>query len=167
MMSIRQGTTMLARIWHVRRGFVGVHATLIEGASGGPDRSDRRTCGACRGGAVWFGAITPATELVVGEGIETVLSAMILWGAQAGAATLGTAGLRSLVLPAAARRVVIAADNDTPAFDNKGKRLPSGMDAARAARLAWLDEDPCINVRIEMPSKVGADWNDVLVESRP
>jgi hypothetical protein len=155
---IRMGTTLLARIWHVRRGFVGVHATLIEALND----NERRTCGSCRGGAVWFGAVSPTTELVVGEGIETTLSAMILWGLPAGAATLGTAGLESLVLPQAARRVVIAADNDWPV---PPKKIGKGLSAARAARLALLDEDPRISVRIEMPSKVGADWNDVLLES--
>jgi hypothetical protein len=120
------GSVLLGRVWHVRKGFMGVHATRVEWA--GPaygkngerlgylscERDERRTVGVCQGGAVWFGTVTPETELVVGEGIETTLSAMILWGAKAGAATLGTAGMRSLVLPEAARRVVIAADNDAP-----------------------------------------------------
>jgi hypothetical protein len=54
---------------------------------------------------VWFGTVTPDGWLVVGEGIETTQSAMILWGAKAGVATLGTNGMRSLVLPQAARKI--------------------------------------------------------------
>src|SRR5262249_13319797 len=95
------GTYLVARIWHVRKGFVGVHVTQCLWNGPGYAREDRRSVGACRGGGVWFGEVLPTTELVVGEGIETTLSAMILWGAPAGVATLGTAGLQSLVLPQA------------------------------------------------------------------
>ena len=94
-------------------------------------RDDRCTVGACQGGAVWFGTVTPDDVLVVGEGIETTLSAMILWGAKAGAATLGTAGLRSLVLPQAARRVVIAADNDAPVYKD-----------SRSCPMEWMRREP-------------------------
>ena len=178
---IRSGSILLGRVWHVRKGFIGVHATLVEwvgpayGKNGerlgysSYERDERRTVGGCQGGAVWFGTVTPDDELVVGEGIETTLSAMILWSAKAGAATLGTAGLRSLVLPQAARKVVIAADNDAPVFKDR-KKLPNGMDAAKAARRLWLAEDPSIDVEIKLapPPKAGEhkrDWNDVLMES--
>lgn len=168
---IRSGAVLLARIWHVHKGFVGVHVTRIEWVGGDKPyrRDERQTVGACQGGAVWFGTVSPTTELVVGEGIETVLSAMILWGTSAGAATLGTVGMRSLVLPLAARKVVIAADNDAPVIKDL-KKLPNGMDAARAARRLWLGEDPSIDVEIKLapPPKAGEhkrDWNDVLMES--
>jgi hypothetical protein len=103
---------------------------------------------------------------VVGEGIETVLSAMRLWGIEAGAATLGTAGLESLVLPQSAKQVVIAADNDAPAAD---KKMGKGLLSARAARRMWLEEDPTVEVEIRLapPPKGEAstnDWNDVLME---
>jgi hypothetical protein len=158
---------LVGRIWHVRRGFVGVHVTRIEWVSGDTPyaRDERRTLGACKGGAVWLGSVSPNSELVVGEGIETTLSAMILWNAKGGAATLGTSGLKSLVLPQAARRVVIAADNDAL---EPNRRIGIGLHAARAARRLWLAEDPAINVDIRLaPSpQAGAtkrDWNDVLM----
>jgi hypothetical protein len=167
---IRSGSVLLGRVWHVQKGFLGVHITRIEWIGGDKpyQRDERQTIGACRGGAVWFGTVTPDTILVVGEGIETVLSAMVLWGAKAGAATLGTSGLRSLVLPAAARKVVIAADNDAPAYKGR-KKLPNGMDAARAGRRLWLDEDPSVDVEIRLAPapRLGEDkrdWNDVLME---
>jgi Toprim domain len=158
------GSLLLGRIWHVRKGFVGVHVTRIDSDC---TRDERRTVGACQGGAVWLGTVTPETELVVGEGIETTLSAMILWDARGGAATLGTAGLTSLVLPQAARRVVIAADNDMPAPD---KKIGAGLQAARTAKRLWLAEDPTrdVEIRIPPPPKVGEpkrDWSDVLMES--
>src|SRR5262249_47738490 len=160
---------LVGRIWHVRKGFVGIHVTRIEWIGGNSPyaRDERRTMGACRGGAVWLGTATPDTELVVGEGIETTLNAMILWGGKTGAATLGTAGLESLVLPQAAQRVVIAADNDAPEPPHK---VGIGLRAARKARRLWLAEDPTIDVEIKLapppnPGKQKRDWNDVLMES--
>jgi hypothetical protein len=67
---IHSGSVLLARIWHVHKGFVGIHATHIWSDL---VRGDRTTCGACRGGGVWFGTVTPVGKLVAGEGIETVL----------------------------------------------------------------------------------------------
>jgi Toprim domain len=163
------GRVLVGRIWHVRKGFIGIHATRIESLGTGEyERAERRTVGACQGGAVWFGTVTPDIRLVVGEGIETVQSAMILWGAQAGAATLGTEGLKSLVLPEAARRVVIAADNN-PTGPNK--KIGKGLENARIARRNWLAEDPSIEVAIKLappPSEAEhqRDWNDVLMELR-
>ena len=167
--NIPYGSILLGRIWHVRKGFTGVHVTRIEKiAYEKYARAERRTIGACQGGAVWFGTVTPDIRLVVGEGIETVLSAMILWGAQAGAATLGTEGLKALVLPEAARHVVIAADNDAP---GPGKKIVKGLEDARIARRNWLEEDPSIDVTIKLapPPLAGEqkrDWNDVLMKSR-
>jgi Toprim domain len=164
------GSLLVGRIWHVHKGFVGVHVTRVEWTGREYERDQRRTVGMCQGGAVWFGSPSPTTELVVGEGIETVLSAMILWGAKAGAATLGTAGLRSLVLPQAAQRVVIAADNDAPIYKDR-KKLPNGLDAAKAARRLWYGEDPTlkdIEIRLApppLPDEYSHDWNNVLMES--
>jgi Toprim domain len=160
------GNVLVGRIWHVRKGFIGIHATKIDSLGIGEyERAERRTAGACQGGAVWFGTVTPDIRLVVGEGIETVLSAMILWGAEAGAATLGTEGLKSLVLPEAARRIVIAADNDLP---GPNKKIGKGLEDARIARRNWLAEDPSIDVAIKLapPPLEGEhkrDWNDVLM----
>jgi hypothetical protein len=165
------GSVLVGRVWHVRKGFIGVHATRCWYNCGMDlpyERDERRTLGACQGGGVWFGTVTPDTVLVVGEGIETTLSAMMLWGAKAGVATLGTEGLKSLVLPSAARKVVIAADNDEPQFHKvTGKKLPDGMNAAKATRRLWLEEDPNIDVEIKMaPGPAPRDWNDVLMEQR-
>jgi len=167
------GTLLIARIWHVRKGFVGIHATRIEYVGNGdpPYQKDKergtRTLGACKGGAVWFGTVTPDAWTVVGEGTETVLSAMQLWNCTAGAATCGTAGLESLVLPSAARRVLIAADNNVPEPPHK---VGIGLRSARRARRTWLDVDPTIEVEIKLapsplPGEHQRDWNNVLMES--
>jgi hypothetical protein len=163
-MSIRSGAVLLGRIWHVRKGFIGVHATRIGRTGSDPPYAhyERRTAGACQGGGVWFGTVSPHEPLIVGEGIETTLSAMFLWGAKAGVATLGTEGLQSLVLPSAARKVVIAADNDLPL---PGKKFGVGLRDAKATRRLWLEEDPNIDVEIKMaPGPAPRDWNDVLME---
>jgi hypothetical protein len=117
---------------------------------------------------VWFGTVTPDDWLVVGEGIETTLSAMILWGAQAGVATLGTNGMRSLVLPQAARKIVIAADNDAPVIKDC-RVLHNGMDAAKDARRIWLNDDTTLEVTIKLapepkPGEHSRDWNNVLMK---
>jgi hypothetical protein len=96
---------------------------------------------------------------------------MILWGAPAGAATLGTSGLRSLVLPKACRLPVIAADNDAPVIKN-GRVLPRGIDAAKIIRRLWLAENPTLkDVQIRLapepkPNEHSRDWNNVLRELR-
>jgi hypothetical protein len=159
---------LVGRIWHVRQGFIGVHLTRVEWNGGNPEyaRDERITCGDSAGGAVWFGAVTPQTVLVVGEGIETTLSAMELWGIEAGAAALGTKGLANLVLPGAARRVIIAADNNKPL---KGRKLGIGLEAAREAKREWQGDDPDVEVEIRLPPEPKGkaeqcDWNDVLME---
>ena len=85
---------------------------------------------------------------VVGEGIETVLSAMQLWGLP-GCAALSASGLAGLSANAFPQQVVIAADNDPP-----------GINAALALkdRLVASGRD----VRILKPVAPASDFNDVL-----
>jgi hypothetical protein len=118
---------------------------------------------------VWFGTVTPDGWLVVGEGIETTQSAMILWGAKAGVATLGSNKMRSLVLPQAARKIVIAADNDAAIYKD-GRKLPNGMDAAKDTSRGWLNDDPTLEVAIKLapepkPGEHSRNWNNVLIKS--
>jgi hypothetical protein len=164
---IRNGEYIVGQVYHLHKGFIGIHVTLVEWVGGDrPYQRDKRcTVGACRGGAIWFGNVSPDAEHIVGEGIETVLSAMILWGAKSGCATLGTEGLKALVLPKAAKRVVIAADNDAPA---ECKRIGIGLRDAREARRLWLEVEPTKNVEIRVPppptkGAAKCDWNDVLM----
>jgi hypothetical protein len=72
-------------------------------------RRDRASLGPISGGAVRF---APAAEvLMVGEGIETCLAAMQATNTPVWAA-LSTSGLKSLVLPAIVKEVIILADHD-------------------------------------------------------
>jgi DNA primase len=86
--------------------------------------------------------------LMVGEGIETCLSAMQATGYPAWAA-LSTSGLRALDLPGSVREVIVLADGDD-----------AGEKAACDAALRWSREGR--RVRVARPPR-GADFNDVLL----
>jgi hypothetical protein len=107
------------------------------------------------GGGVWFPKAEPKGEFVVGEGIETTLSAMALYGAAAGCAALSASGLATLILPASVKRVRICADHDVTA---------RGLVAARDACRRWRAEGRAVVV--SMPERIGDDMNDVLMRQR-
>jgi putative DNA primase/helicase len=140
---------MIARVDGPDGDLVGVHRTYLwRDERGQWQRRDRASLGPIAGGAV---RLAPAAEtLLIGEGIETTLSAMFATGLP-GWAALSTAGLTSLVLPPCVHAVVILADND---------RNGAGTRAAHAAARRWTGEGRL--VRIAMPPEPGADFNDVL-----
>jgi len=105
-------------------------------------------------GPVWGGAIrldADAPEIVLGEGIETSASAGRLLGLPAWAALSAGNLAAGLMLPAAVRSVVIAADADV-----------AGDKAAEAAATRWRGEGR--RVRIARPDRPGRDFNDLLRE---
>jgi len=102
--------------------------------------------GPCRGGAVRLADADD--EVMVGEGIETCLSAMQATGKPAWAA-LSAPGLRALELPSTIRKVIILADSDD-----------AGENAALAAANRWMAEGH--DVRIARPPR-GQDFNDMLI----
>ena len=93
-------------------------------------------------------------ELGIAEGIETALSAAILFQIPVWAALNATL-LKQWEPPVEAKRVVVFADNDANC---------AGQAAAYelARRLS-----SSVMVSVEMPEKSGSDWNDVLRERRP
>jgi putative DNA primase/helicase len=101
--------------------------------------------GPCAGGAVRLGEARDF--LMVGEGIETCLSAMQATGRPTWAAT-STSGLKALALPRHIRDVVILADGDEP-----------GERAAHDAASQWSREGR--RVRIARPPR-DLDFNDIL-----
>jgi hypothetical protein len=146
-----QRPAMVGLVEHVEHGPVGVHATFlaIDGSSKANLDPVRMSYGPIGGGSV---RLAPAAEtLLVGEGIETCMSAMEAMTMPAWAA-LSTSGLKALMLPAIVRIVIILADNDANG---------AGKQAARAAAERWLAEGR--RVRIAMPPELGSDFNDVLV----
>ena len=125
-----------------------IHRTYLsrDGTGKAPIEPQKLMLGPCRGGVVRLAH--PDARLMVGEGIETCLSAMQETGHPAWAA-LSTSGLRSLDLPANIRDVIVLADGDEP-----------GEAAARHCALRRKREGR--RVRIARPP-TGMDFNDLLV----
>jgi hypothetical protein len=127
---------------------LGIHRTFLakDGSFKAPVKPPRMMLGPCRGGSVRLGA--PGGLLMVGEGIETCLAAMLTTGNPVWAA-LSTSGLRTLNLPHAVRDVIVLADGDNP-----------GEAAAHDAALRWSGEGRRVRIA---HSPRGADFNDVLM----
>jgi phage/plasmid primase-like uncharacterized protein len=154
------GESRPAMICRIDRGgngeSIGVHATYlaIDGSSKATIDPQRRTIGAIAGGAVQLGQPQPDQWLVVGEGVESTLSMALALKAP-GWAALSAGGIKRLILPPAAKMVLIAADNDA-----KG----TGQRAANSAAARWCAEGK--RVKVVMPPRPGTDWNDVLLAGR-
>jgi putative DNA primase/helicase len=143
------GPAMVALVEHIEHGTVGVHRTwLARDEAAIWRRRDRASLGPIAGGAVRLAAA--AETLMIGEGLETCLSAVQATGMPAWAA-LSTSGLRALVLPPIVREILILADNDANW---------AGAAAAHDAARRWLSEGRA--VRLAMPPDLG-DFNDVLI----
>jgi hypothetical protein len=143
---------MVAIVEHVEHGIVGAHRTwlAIEGSVKAALEPPRLSNGVIGGGAV---RLAPAAEkLLIGEGLETCLAAMVATGLPAWAA-LSTAGLWALTLPPLVREIVILADHDQ---NGAGER------AAYAAADRWLAQGR--RVRIALPPQPQTDFADVLTK---
>jgi putative DNA primase/helicase len=129
-----------------------IHRTFLarDGAGKAPVDPQKMMLGRCCGGAVGLAAL--GDVLMVGEGIETCLAAMVATSQPAWAA-LSTSGLRALELPNEVREVVVLADGDNP-----------GEAAACDCTLRWKREGR--RVRIARPPQ-GMDFNDLLVNRAP
>ena len=127
---------------------IGIHRTFLahDGNAKAPVEPQKMMLGPCRGGVVRLAE--PGNLLMIGEGIETCLSAMQATGHPAWAA-LSTSGLRVLELPGEVREVIVLSDGDEP-----------GEAAARDAALRWMSEGR--RVRIARPPW-GLDFNDLLL----
>ena len=116
-----------------------------------PVEHPRKALGRLFGSAVRFPPRSHHSTVVVGEGLETVLSIVTAYPGAAGAAALSAAGVGAFAAPAS-RRVAIARDND-----------PDGIQAAD--RLAEHCGKSGIVCRVLIPR--GNDFNDDLVAYGP
>lgn len=145
------GSTWPAMVGLVTRGAdgepVAIHRTFLApgGRGKAPTEPGKMMLGPCSGGVVRLGTAT--RSLLVGEGIETCLSAMQATGTPAWAA-LSTSGLVTLSLPDEIQDVIVLADGDEP-----------GERAARQAAIRWRREGR--RIRIARPPQ-GMDFNDLL-----
>ena len=148
----RSGGTWPAMVALVTNGSngrpVAVHRTFLtwDGSSKASVRPQKMMLGPCRGGAVRLA--DAGDGLMVGEGIETCLSAMQATGRPAWAA-LSTGGLRALGLPDDVTDVIVLADGDEP-----------GEAAARNCALRWKREGR--RARVAHAPR-GCDFNDLLM----
>ena len=145
-----------AMIALVRRGTVdepvAIHRTFLarDGRSKAPVVPSKMMLGPCHGGAVRLGTVQPDRWLAVGEGLETTLSVMQAC-AIPGWAALSEGGIKNLILPPGAAKVLVCADNDANG---------TGQRAARDAAERFLGEGR--SVSIATPPMTGMDFNDVL-----
>ncbi len=127
-----------------------IHRTYLAPGGTGKAALDppRATLGPIGGAVVRLCQWRAGLPLVIGEGIETALSAGVLLGAPAWAA-LSAGNMARVPLPAACMDVMIAADHDPP-----------------GQRAAWAAADalaaPGRRVRVMTPDTPNTDFNDVL-----
>lgn len=125
-----------------------IHRTFL--APGGEAKAkvepNRMMLGSCRGGIVVLGL--PAHKMLIGEGIETCLSAMQATGIPTLAA-LSATNLMAVNLPDCVKEIVILADGDD-----------TGEAAAVAAGRRWYRMG--LVARIARPPR-GQDFNDMLI----
>ena len=129
-------------------GYVtGVHRTWLDPhrPAKAPVAAPRKTLGRTYGLAVRLGR--PAGPLLVGEGLETVLSVLTAVPALAGAAALAAGSLGAFSPPCKVTRLLIARDRDT-----EGE--------AAAERLAMRCAEAGIDATVLVPE--GGDFNDDL-----
>ncbi len=147
--SKRTFQSMVAPRFAVDGSLVALHRTFLTSAGAKiPHEPPRMDLGPAKGTAVRLSNITD--ELLVGEGIETTLSAMQLWSLPGWAAGGAPNMLRNLVLPPEVRRVTLLVDGD-----------PEGAKACTAATARWELEGRRVMWRI---APAGKDFNDVLLE---
>lgn len=141
---------MVAAVRDVSGNMVGVHRTYLrpDGAGKAPVTPAKMTLGSTGGAGVQLAPA--AADMLVGEGIESTLSAMLAAGLPAWAG-LSAGGMKALQLPPLplGRSVIIAADAD-----------PVGIAAARDAAARWHAEGRA--VRIALPP-AGQDFNDLAM----
>ena len=107
--------------------------------------SPRRSLGAILGNGVRFGKIDEV--VLVGEGIETVLSIKSALPELSMVAALSAAHLAAWELPSRLRRLVIACDND---------------DAGRRAALRLKERAEAVDVDVKTICSLRADFNSDL-----
>jgi putative DNA primase/helicase len=126
---------------------VGIHRAALT-ADG--HKIGRKALGPKSGGAIKLSPV--ATELAIGEGIETTLSAMQL-GFGPAWAVIDADGLKKFPVLHGIKRLTLLIDNDASGTSQK---------KAAECRERWFDAGR--RVRRVMPPTVGQDLNDVLRE---
>lgn len=137
---------------------VGAQATYLHQQRKAPVASPRKTLpgasSTINGAAVQLGDWSPGQRLGFAEGVETAISAGILFDMPVWA-TLSTSGMRSADWPQGLTHATIFADND---------QTFGGI--AAAWHLAHRMAVKGVEVEVKLPPVVGQDWNDILMEGK-
>ena len=146
---IRRLPALVAAVTGTGGSVTGVHRTWLDPSrpAKAPVARPRKALGRVHGLAVRFGNPVPGT-LLVGEGIETVLSLVTATPDTVAAAALSAGSLGAFAPPAGIARLVIARDND-PEGERAAERLARRCASARVAAHVLVPE--------------GADFNDDLL----
>jgi putative DNA primase/helicase len=131
----------------------GLHCTYLKE---GKKLARRMYCvsdGSMVGSAIRLAPLGDSDTLLVGEGVETVLSAMKIYGLP-GWAAMDAGKLEKVEIPKHIKRVVIVADNDH-SFTGQA----SAYSLAKRLKLSGLEVD------VKFPDEIGKDFNDVLLQS--
>ncbi len=146
---VRRLPALVAAVTGDDGSVTGVHRTWLDPKlpAKAPVTRPRKALGRVHGLAVRFGAPAPAT-LLVGEGIETVLSLVTAMPDTVAAAALSAGSLGAFAPPPGVRRLVIARDKD-PEGEQAAERL-----VRRCARAG-------VAAHVLVPE--GADFNDDLL----
>ena len=146
---MRRLPALVAAVTGADNAISGVHRTWLDPSrpAKAPVARPRKALGRVHGLAVRFGDPAPAT-LLVGEGIETVLSLITAMPNTVAAAALSAGSLGAFAPPPGLARLVIARDKD-------------GDGALAADRLARRCARAGVDARVIVP--VGNDFNDDLI----
>jgi len=150
---VRRLPALVAAVTGADDTLTGVHRTWLDPTrpAKAPVARPRKALGRVHGLAVRFGDPAPPT-LLVGEGIETVLSLVTAMPDTVAAAALSAGSLGAFAPPPGVRRLVVARDND-PDGERAAERL-----ARRCARAG-------VSAHVIVPE--GADFNDDLLALGP
>ena len=144
---------MVARVLNpmTRQYTGGIHRTWLtkDGQGKAPIDPAKKMLGSCMGGVVLLGGHVKGQQVLVGEGVETVLAGVQAKGLL-GIAALSAGNLAQLELPIELSDVVILADHDA-----------HGVGQKAAERLAHRLDKNGRQVRIAIPPSPG-DINDLL-----
>lgn len=145
---VQSWPAMIAAVTDETGEFAGVMRTFLarDGSAKASVGSPRKALGALSGNAARFGEARDV--LLIGEGIETILSVRRVLPGASFAAALSAQHLRAFRVPKALRLLYIAADRDA-----------AGMNAAEALQQRARDEG--VDARLLLP--VRKDFNDDLM----
>ena len=136
----------------------GVHVTWLNKectAKLAKEDRQKQCFGLIKGGFIVLRTSAPDKPLVIGEGIESALSAAKIAGDLPAIAAINASNMAALPDVPPCSEAIVAGDRDE---SKAGQRAAKEL----AQRLANKDEERV--VRIALPPHTGEDWNDVLKE---